>query len=167
MKIQVEVDEIIYDVEIDVQGAETTARVGDREYLIEASEPEPNIYLLKNNGTITEAFVENGDSPLSHRVTIGTHQFEATVIDPKRLRGVKGNDEHAAGRAELKTAMPGKIVRILVSEGDTVQKGDGVIVVEAMKMQNEMKAPKDGVVSEIKVAESDTVSAGDILVVIE
>ena len=63
--------------------------------------------------------------------------------------------------------MPGKVVRVLVAEGDAVQKGDGVIVVEAMKMQNEMKSPKDGVVSKIKIAEGDTVSAGDILVVIE
>ena len=63
--------------------------------------------------------------------------------------------------------MPGKVVRILKAVGDEVAKGDGVIVVEAMKMQNEMKSPKDGVIKEIRVAESDTVGAGDILVVIE
>ena len=89
------------------------------------------------------------------------------IIDPKRLRSAKGDDADASGKAEIKTAMPGKVVRILVAEGDTVQKGDGVIVVEAMKMQNEMKSPKDGVISKIKFAEGDTVSAGDVLVIIE
>ncbi|MBK6587173.1 MAG: hypothetical protein IPG22_02470 [Acidobacteria bacterium] len=63
--------------------------------------------------------------------------------------------------------MPGKVVRVLVAQGDTVQKGDGVVVVEAMKMQNEMKSPKDGVIAAIKAAEGDTVGAGDVLVVIE
>ena len=63
--------------------------------------------------------------------------------------------------------MPGKVVRILVEQGAEVKQGEGVIVVEAMKMQNEMKAPKDGIIKEIRVAEGATVNAGDILVVIE
>ena len=63
--------------------------------------------------------------------------------------------------------MPGKVVRILVSNGAQVQKGDGVIVVEAMKMQNEMKSPKDGVVTTILVKEGDNVGAGDVLLVVE
>ncbi len=167
MKLIVEIDNEMHEVEVTRDGSRVEARVGDRNYTIEASEPEPNVYLLKNEGRIFEAFASPAVSGSSQQIRIGATEFEATVIDPKRLRGAKSDDEHAAGRAELKTAMPGKIVRILVSEGDAVLKGDGVIVVEAMKMQNEMKAPKDGVVSEIKVAESDTVSAGDVLVIIE
>ena len=92
---------------------------------------------------------------------------EVRIIDPKRLRTAKGDDADTSGKAEVKTAMPGKVVRILAAEGDAVLKGDGVIVVEAMKMQNEMKSPKDGMISSIKFAEGDTVSAGDVLVVIE
>ena len=63
--------------------------------------------------------------------------------------------------------MPGKVVRIIAEAGAAVQKGDGIIVVEAMKMQNEMKSPKDGVVKEIRVSEGSTVNAGEVLVVIE
>ena len=63
--------------------------------------------------------------------------------------------------------MPGKVVRVLVETGATVQTGDGIIVVEAMKMQNEMKSPKDGTIKEIRFAEGATVNAGDVLVVIE
>ena len=63
--------------------------------------------------------------------------------------------------------MPGKVVRVLVAVGAVVEKGQGLIVVEAMKMQNEMKSPKDGVVIVVKTSEGATVSAGEILVVIE
>ena len=63
--------------------------------------------------------------------------------------------------------MPGKIVRVLVEAGQTVQTGDGLLVVEAMKMQNEMKAAIDGHVLEIRVAPGDSVSAGQVLAVLE
>jgi biotin carboxyl carrier protein len=63
--------------------------------------------------------------------------------------------------------MPGKVVRVLVEVGTEVKKGDGVLVVEAMKMQNEMKSPKDGVVKEFRAAEGQIANAGEILAVIE
>ena len=63
--------------------------------------------------------------------------------------------------------MPGKLVRVLVETGAPVKQGEGVLVVEAMKMQNEMKSPKDGNVKEIRFAEGATVNAGDVLAVIE
>ena len=100
-------------------------------------------------------------------MTIGGHEFDIELTDPKRLRGSTVDAEHAGGAAEIKTAMPGKVVRILVAAGAEVQKGDGVLVVEAMKMQNEMKSPKDGIVKEIRTTEGSTVNAGDILAVIE
>ena len=76
-------------------------------------------------------------------------------------------DHAVGGKAEIKTAMPGKVVRILVAASDEVKKGDGLIVVEAMKMQNEMRSPKDGKVAGIRVAEGETVGAGDVLLVVE
>ena len=85
------------------------------------------------------------------------------IIDPKRLRSAGDNHDHMDGRAEIKTAMPGKVVRILVESGAEVAKGDGIIVVEAMKMQNELKSPKDGIVREIRAADGDTVNAGEVL----
>ncbi len=63
--------------------------------------------------------------------------------------------------------MPGKVVRVLVEQGAEVQTGDGIIVVEAMKMQNEMKSPKDGIIKEIRFTEGATVNAGDVLAIIE
>ena len=167
MKVIVDIEDSKQEVEIVRDGSNLSARVGDRKYAIEVSEPEKNVFLLKNSGKIFEALVSPAPATSTMRVRIGTSEFEAAIIDPKRLRGSKSSDDDESGRAEVKTAMPGKVVRILVAVGDTVQKGDGVIVVEAMKMQNEMKSPKDGVVNEIRVAESETVGAGDVLVIID
>jgi biotin carboxyl carrier protein len=63
--------------------------------------------------------------------------------------------------------MPGKVVRVLLSVGSTVEMGAGVIVVEAMKMQNEIKSPKNGTVQKILVVEGDAVNAGDVLAIID
>ena len=166
MKLQAAVGEKIHDIEMTRDGDSLSVRVDGREYELIASEPEPSVYLLKNDGNVHEAKVHTGDAS-SYIVNIRNNEFEIKIIDPKRLRGSGANDHPASGQVEIKTAMPGKVVRILVAEGDAVTKGEGVIVVEAMKMQNEMKSPKDGLVSEIRVAEDDTVSAGDVLVVIE
>ncbi len=163
MKLIAKLDGEKHEVEIVRGDGIVTATVDGREYTLDVSQPEPNIYTFRSGGKMTEAFV----SPGGTKVTIGGHEFEVEIADPKRLRGSSVDAEHADGVAEIKTAMPGKVVRILVAAGDEVLKGEGVLVVEAMKMQNEMKSPKDGIVKEIRVAESDTVGAGDILVVID
>ena len=72
-----------------------------------------------------------------------------------------------AGPQKITAPMPGKIVRIMVAEGDEVKAGQGIIVMEAMKMQNEMKSPKDGKVQKILTSEGSTVNPGDALAVIE
>ena len=167
MKLQAEVGGTTHDIEFANTDGKVVATVDGRLYEMEMSEPEPNVILLKHEGRIHEVFVSPrvGDRPYS--VRIGNAAVEAAIIDPKRLRGSASGDDSVHGRAEIKTAMPGKVVRLLVAEGDTVATGDGVIVVEAMKMQNEMRSPKDGTVTKIRAAEGDNVSAGDVLVVID
>jgi biotin carboxyl carrier protein len=162
MKLNAELNDEKHEIEITRDGATIFARVDDRQYELEASEVEPNVYLFKYNNQIFQIYVApNGI------VNLGRHQLEIAITDPKRLRGSKASDESADGIAEIKTAMPGKLVRVLVEAGAEVKQGEGVLVVEAMKMQNEMKSPKDGRVREIRFAEGATVNAGDILAVIE
>jgi biotin carboxyl carrier protein len=96
----------------------------------------------------------------------GRH-YEVALVDPKRLRSAQSQGGDHTGAAEIVSPMPGKIVRVLVKPGDKVEAGAGVVVVEAMKMQNEMKAPKAGTVVSIEVTEGATVNAGDVLAVIE
>jgi len=74
---------------------------------------------------------------------------------------------HDAGRAQVAAPMPGKVVRVLVERGQAVEAGAGLVVVEAMKMQNELKSPKSGTVVELRVEAGATVNAGELLAVIE
>jgi biotin carboxyl carrier protein len=162
MKLQAELNDEKHEIEIKRDGERVFARVDDREYELEAAEVEPNVFLLKHENRIYQIYVApNGI------VNIGSAQLEIKLSDPKRLRGAAAAGAEADGRVEIKTAMPGKLVRVLTEVGAEIKHGEGVLVVEAMKMQNEMKSPKDGVVREIRFNEGATVNAGDVLAVIE
>ncbi|WP_313900633.1 biotin/lipoyl-containing protein [Edaphobacter flagellatus] len=100
-------------------------------------------------------------------VIIGGRRFPFVVEDPRSLRGRRGTGEGAAGPRTVKAPMPGRVVRVLVEVGDEVAEHQGVIVIEAMKMQNELKSPKAGRVAKIAVEVEGTVGAGEALIVIE
>jgi len=157
-----------HEITLEQTGEKVFAGIDGRTYELEVSEPEPNVFLLKHNGKIFEVFVSpNEKSNEPFRVNVANHHFEIKISDPKRLRGTSAETGEIEGIAEIKTAMPGKVVRVLVEQGAEIQTGDGIIVVEAMKMQNEMKSPKDGIIKEIRFAEGATVNAGDVLAIIE
>ena len=168
MKLIAELNSATHEVEIKRDGTNLTAVIDGRHYELEASAPEPNVYLFKHANKIYQIFVspnQKTDDPFA--VNVGNRNYEIKIIDPRRLRGSGNASGQATGASEIKTAMPGKVARVLVEVGSEVQKGDGVLIVEAMKMQNEMKSPKDGIVKEIRCAEGATVNAGDVLAVIE
>ena len=130
MKLQAQLNNEKHEVEIKREAEKVFAKIDGREYNLEASEVEPNVYLFKHDNQIHQIYAApNGI------VNIGNHQLEVKIIDPKRLRGSSGSDAAADGIAEIKTAMPGKIVRILVEIGAEISHGEGVIVVEAMLLR--------------------------------
>lgn len=100
-------------------------------------------------------------------VVIGGRRFGFAVEDPRSLRGRRGAGEGAAGPRAVKAPMPGRVVRVLVAVGDEVAEHQGVVVIEAMKMQNELKSPKAGRVVRVAVAVDGTVGSGEVLVVVE
>ena len=168
MKLQAQLGESLHAIELKRDGDKVFAKVDDREYELETSEPEPNVYLLKHTGQIHEFYVAPASQPGSPQIVSSRNSdVEVTLIDPKRLRGSAGAGGTADGLAEIKTMMPGKVVRLIANVGDAVEKGDAVLVVEAMKMQNDLKAPKAGIVKEIRIQEGATVSAGDVLAIVE
>lgn len=123
-------------------------------------ETESGVYSVIENGVSYEVRA-TGD-----QVTVNGYTVEITLDDPrqwKRSGGVAG----AHGRVSMVAPMPGKVVRILVAVGDEVTAGQGIVVVEAMKMQNELKSPRDGRVTMVQAKENDSVSAGTVLAVIE
>jgi biotin carboxyl carrier protein len=94
------------------------------------------------------------------------HQFSATVRDPRAWRPGNGNLQKTHGRQQVLSPMQGRVVRVLVAPGDAVDVRQGLVVVEAMKMQNEIRAPKSGVVESVSAAEGQTVAAGEALLII-
>jgi biotin carboxyl carrier protein len=127
-------------------------------------EVEPGVYSVLLDGRSFElrAVFDKDVAKLE----VEGRRLTAEVIDPRN----RSHRERAAlggGRQNIVTPMPGKVVRVLVEAGDLVEVGQGVAVVEAMKMQNEMKALRTGVVVEVRVKDGDTVGAGDALVVLE
>lgn len=162
MKLYAEINDQKHEITLKREAEKIFAEIDGRSYELEVSEPEPNVFLLKHNNRIYQIYVAPNNT-----VSFGNQQFEVNLIDPKRLRTSGEASGQADGTSEIKTAMPGKVVRVLVEHGAEIQKGEGVIIVEAMKMQNEMKSPKDGIVKEIRFAEGATVNAGEVLAVIE
>lgn len=97
---------------------------------------------------------------------VGSQRFSGEVRDPRSLRGrVRATDEQ--GPKKLTAPMPGKVVRILVGAGSEIEAGAGVLVVEAMKMQNEVKSPKKGTIQKVLVNVGAAVNAGDLLAIVE
>jgi len=136
-------------------------RAGDdevREAQVEV--PEPGVYSILIEGRSYDAFVT--ESPSGLAVSIDGYRFDVKVHDP-RAWSRKGAGQGADGVQNITSPMPGKIVRVLAAAGDEVKPGQGIVVVEAMKMQNEMKANRAGKVLAIPAKEGATVSAGDLL----
>ena len=130
-----------------------------------AVEVEPGTYSVLVAGRSYE--VQTGPLPDGLTwVEVNGRRRELEIQDPRTGRAAAAAAGRA-GQAILKAPMPGKVVRILVREGEAVEAGQGVVVVEAMKMQNEMKAPRAGVVKSIQTKEGSTVAAGEALLVIE
>ncbi|MGI8786826.1 MAG: biotin/lipoyl-containing protein [Pyrinomonadaceae bacterium] len=168
MKLTAELDNETHEIELSRNDSNLTAEIDGRAYELEVSQPEPNIYLLKHENKIYQIFVAPNEKTSEPFIaSVGNYNYEIKLTDPKRLRGTDAGKGQTEGASEIKTAMPGKVVRVLVEAGAEIKQGDGVIIVEAMKMQNEMKSPKDGIIKEIRFAEGATVNAGDVLAVIE
>jgi biotin carboxyl carrier protein len=127
-------------------------------------EISPGVYsVLLGTGSFTVYLSKDGQRV---ETVVGDTRHWVTVSDARdRRRGAKTNT--ASGPMEIRSQMPGKIIKILVQPGSAVTTGQGLLVVEAMKMQNEMKSPKDGIVAKVQVGEGATVGAGETLVVIE
>jgi biotin carboxyl carrier protein len=136
----------------------------DRERMDGVTEVEPGVFWLTVDGKSFEVRVLAG----AQSWTIEAHgmRFTAEVRDPRNASG-GSRAALGSGRQNVAAAMPGKVIRVLVQPGDAVEAGQGLLVVEAMKMQNEMKASRPGRVVEVRVREGETVVAGATLVVLE
>lgn len=134
------------------------------QHKLQCLEVEPGVYSLIDNDRSYEARVLRFAK--GWVVEIAGRRFQVDVQDPREA-GVRRKNAGAEGRQEITSPMPGKVVRVLVEEGATVEEGQGLIVVEAMKMQNEMKAPRNGKVVVLAARAGASVTAGEVLVTLE
>lgn len=168
MKLTAEIENEKHALEVKRDGERVVADVDGRRYELEVREPEPGVYLLIADGRVYECRVEReAAQPSLVHVHTGNQAYAVKLIDPKRLRAGQSAGAQADGAAQVVAVMPGKIVRVLVEQGESIEAGQGIVVVEAMKMQNEMKSPRAGRVAELQATPGATVNAGDVLAVIE
>jgi biotin carboxyl carrier protein len=125
----------------------------------------PGVLSLVIDGRSHRCILDEG--PTERAVLLDGKRFVYALDDPRSLRSRRGAAADAGGPRPIKAPMPGRVVRILASAGDAVDAQQGILVIEAMKMQNEMKSPKAGSVVRIAVVVGDTVQAGQVLAVIE
>jgi biotin carboxyl carrier protein len=150
-------------VSVDTKNGRTVVRIGDGpERVVDVVRPEAGVLSLVLDGKAWDVGAVRTDE--GYDVDVQGVRHHVGVIDPRKkaLRLAAGS-----GANSLKTTMPGRVVRTLVNEGDTVTAGQPVIVIEAMKMENELKAPRDGSIKRIAVAAGALVEAGTVLVELE
>lgn len=168
MKLTTEIENEKHTLDIKRDDGRVIAEVDGRRYELTVREPEAGSYLLIADGSVYECRVERDEARrASLSVHTRHHAYTITLIDPKRLLTAQSAGAQNDGSAQVKAVMPGKVVRVLVEQGAVVEAGQGLVVVEAMKMQNEMKSPRAGKVVELQATTGATVNAGDVLAVIE
>ena len=168
MKLKAELGGQNYELELRRDGPRVFAAVDGRTYELEAREFGSGEYLLVDADRIYECGIsKNREHREVFSVNVSTQTYAIRLIDPKRLRSAQSPGGHDHGSAQIVAPMPGKVVRVLVGVGAQVEAGAGIIVVEAMKMQNEMRSPKAGAVVALNAEAGATVNAGDVLAVVE
>lgn len=166
MKLELKIDGKILEADYSGEAGMVRLALDGETYSASLSEPEPGTFVIILNDRVYRCALErlpNGEI----EVNVGGRRIAVAAHDKKHLRSNASAAAGSGGRVTLSASMPGKVVRILLAPGDEVKAHQGVLIVEAMKMQNEVQAPRAGKVAEIRVREGQTVISGETLAVIE
>jgi biotin carboxyl carrier protein len=164
MTYEIAIDGKSYRLDLSQGEGRWSCCVDGREAEVDAVLARPNVLSLRIGNKAYEVKCERVGGDV--HIWVGSRRFAAEVRDPRSLRSrARAADDQ--GPKKLTAPMPGKVVRILLSQGAEVEAGAGVLVVEAMKMQNEVKSPKKGTIQKILVSEGTAVNAGDVLAIVE
>ncbi|HKE55849.1 MAG TPA: biotin/lipoyl-containing protein [Pyrinomonadaceae bacterium] len=167
MRLKTRLTDREHELTIDTKSGRTLATVDGRAYELEVHSQVAGDYLIFNGAEVYECKVRQLGFGGTFQVTVRGRAYRIEIRDPKKLRAGQNSQHRHHGTSEIVAPMPGKVVRVLVEVGAEVEVGQGVLVVEAMKMQNEMKSLQGGKVVSIRVAQGETVNAGDVLAVVE
>ncbi len=141
-------------------------RLDDRVLPVDVLPVGPRHYSLLVDGRCYEIDILPLDEGTVVLVNGQPFRVEVQTDHPPGGKAAKERPEAEAGEHAVIAPMPGKVVKLLVTPGATVEAGEGVVVIEAMKMENELKAPVAGTIAEIRTEEGKTVNGGDVLVVL-
>lgn len=165
MIYDVTIDEKTYRVELTRAADVWQCRLDGLPVELDCSPARPGAFSILIEGRSYEVRQETSGGETS--VIVGTRRVGVAVRDPRSLRSRRRADAGGHGVKKITAPMPGKVVRILAPTGTEVEAGQSVLVIEAMKMQNELKSPKKGAVKKLAVAEGAAVDAGQTLAEIE
>lgn len=163
------------------------AKLGEKTHTVEIEEVDKSFYRVTVDGN--EILVDGRKTGLrnyslivnhrsfevdvdvaedEYRVLVDGRSYHIHLVDERRIRlgGLQAGIQ-LQGRQEVSVPMPGKVIAVLVSEGERVEKGQGLVIVEAMKMENEVRCPITGEVKELRVKAGETLEAGTVLIVVE
>jgi biotin carboxyl carrier protein len=149
-------------VEVERSGGAYRVKIGDRWLMADLVDAGPYLRSLRLEDGTQFSFAHHRSGTM-HEISLRASEVHVEVIDPLALKRKRREDE-TGGAGVVKALMPGRIARLLVEQGAVVRKGAGLLVLEAMKMENEIQSPADGVVDEIFVKAGDTVEGGADLV---
>lgn len=138
-------------------------QINGKEIVLEVVLKERDVLSLISDGRSYQIF----NDPALQELSIGGTRYSVQVSDPRSYRGRRAATGAGDGPRKISANMPGKVVRVLLAEGAKVEAGQGVVVIEAMKMQNELKSPKAGTIKKLHVHEGAAVKAGDVLAIVE
>ena len=146
------------DVEVQRHGAAYRVRIGETWIDADLTSAGPYLHSLRLGDGTQFALLHHREGT-RHEITMAGSVVAVEIIDPLAAKRRRGDDDMGAAGV-VKALMPGRVVRVLVSRGDVVRKGTGLLILEAMKMENEIQAPADGTVDELFVEPGQTVEAG-------
>lgn len=149
-------------IEVERHSGGYRVRVGDRSFVVDLAEAGRFLRSLRLEDGTQVSLIHHRDGT-EHEISLPESTVHVDITDPLSLKRVRTEDQMGAGGG-IKALMPGRIVRVMVRKGDSVRKGGGLLVLEAMKMENEIQAPADGMVEEILVEAGQTVESGAELV---
>jgi biotin carboxyl carrier protein len=164
MKFEIELGAASHVVDIPRLERNLHAAIDGHAISADAVEVSPGTYSLLIDGQSFEIRVEKLGDDL--RISVGGSEYTARVRDPRKWQRNHSATQSSEARLKVLAPMPGRIVRVLVAQGDAVAAGQGLLVVEAMKMQNEIRSPKSGSVERLLVKEGQAVNAGETIAVI-
>ena len=137
--------------------------LGEREYQVDFLEPQPNLFSLIIDGRSFEVDVDAREED-QFQVVLHGDSFEVEMVEEKKKKLAMKLARGLAGRQELRSPMAGNVRQVLAQPGDRVVPGQVLLILEAMKMENEIVAPASGTIAALCVTEGASVNTGDVLV---